>query len=56
MKKGEIPKVFLPIDAHIIEESTLMKLIEGVPTELHEAKIEDKKPYLPIMPKSLRKH
>lgn len=33
-----------------------MKLIEGVPSELHEAKIENKKPYLPIMPKSLRKH
>lgn len=56
LKKGEIPKVFLPIDTHIIEESTLMKLIEDVPKELHEAKIEDRIPYLPIMPKSLRKH
>ncbi len=33
-----------------------MKLIEDVPKELHEAKIEDRIPYLPIMPKSLRKH
>lgn len=55
LKDGGFPKVFLPIDAHIMEKSKLMELIEQVPDELQLAKAEERKPYLPIRPKSLRK-
>ena len=55
LKDGEFPKVFLPIDAHIMEKSKLMELVEQVPDELQLAKVEERKPYLPIRPKSLRK-
>lgn len=55
LKDGEFPRVFLPIDAHIMERSTLMELVEQVPNELQLAKAEERKPYLPIRPKSLRK-
>lgn len=55
LKDGEFPKVFLPIDAHIMEKSKLMELVEQVPDELQLAKLEERKPYLPIRPKSLRK-
>lgn len=55
LKNGEFPRVFLPIDAHIMERSTLMELVEQVPNELQLAKAEERKPYLPIRPKSLRK-
>lgn len=55
LKDGAFPKVFLPIDAHIMEKSKLEELIAQVPDELSLAKAEGKKPYLPIRPKSLRK-
>lgn len=55
LKDGTFPKIFLPIDAHIMEESKLEELIAQVPDELKLAKEEERKPYLPIRPKSLRK-
>lgn len=55
VKNGVFPKIFLPIDAHIIEYSELKGLIERVPGELERAGKEGIKPYLPIHPKSYRK-
>lgn len=55
VKQGVFPKLFLPIDAHIIEYSELKDLIEQVPGELERAGKEGIKPYLPIHPKSYRK-
>lgn len=55
LKDGTFPKIFLPIDAHIMEKSKLEELIEQVPDELKSARAEGRKPYLPIKPKSLRK-
>ncbi len=56
LKNGNNPKRFLPIDAHIIEYSKIKELIEQVPDELNFAEQEGKTAYLPIRPKSLRKH
>lgn len=55
LKDGTFPKVFLPIDTHIMEKSKLEELIAQVPDELKLAKEKGRKPYLPIRPKSLRK-
>lgn len=55
LKNGSIPPIFLPVDAHIIEESKLGGLIAQVPCEIKEAKKKSRKPYLPIRPKSYRK-
>lgn len=55
IKNGKFPKIFLPIDSHIIEYSKIKKLLEQVPDELQRAKQEDSRPYLPIWPKSYRK-
>lgn len=55
LKSGVLPKIFLPIDTHIIEYSKLKKLIETVPEVLKEAKEKKMRPYLPIQPKSYRK-
>lgn len=55
LKDGKFPRTFLPIDAHIMEESAMVKLIEKVPDELQQAKKSGRKPYLPIRPKSFRK-
>lgn len=55
LKEGVFPKIFLPIDSHIIEYSKLKELIESVPEVLQKAKEEELKPYLPIWPKSYRK-
>ena len=55
LKDEKFPRVFLPIDAHIMEISKIKELIEQVPDELKKAKLEGKKPYLPIRPKSYRK-
>lgn len=55
LKNQKFPKIFLPIDAHIVEFAKLKDLIEQVPDELQKAKAEGKRPYLPIRPKSLRK-
>ena len=54
-KSKFVPKIFLPIDAHIMEQSKLEELISQVPDELRLTKLEGRKPYLPIRPKSLRK-
>ena len=55
LKEGKFPKIFLPIDSHIIEYSKIKELIEQVPLVLEEAKKEEINPYLPIWPKSYRK-
>lgn len=55
LKDGKFPRIFLPIDTHIVDVSTLKALIEQVPNELKKAKEEERKPYLPIQPISLRK-
>lgn len=55
LKEGKFPKIFLPIDSHIIEYSKIKELIEQVPETLSEARKEEIKPYLPIQPKSYRK-
>ncbi len=55
IKNKEFSRIFLPIDAHIIEYSKIKKLIEQVPDETQKAKKEGRKPYLPIHPKSYRK-
>jgi hypothetical protein len=55
LKEGRFPKIYLPIDSHIIEYSELKKLIEQVPEVLAVAKKEERIPYLPIHPKSYRK-
>lgn len=55
LKSGVLPKIFLPIDTHIIEYSKLKELIETVPEVLKEAKEKKIRPYLPIQPKSYRK-
>lgn len=56
LKEGKMPNAFLPIDAHIIEYSTIKSLIEKVPDELSKAKETGAVPYLPIQPKSYRKN
>lgn len=55
LKENIIPKIFLPIDTHIVEYSTIKSLIEQVPSVLLDAKSNGKTPYLPIYPKSYRK-
>ncbi len=55
LKDNKLPKKFLPIDVHIIEYSKLKELIEKVPEEIKESIEDERKPYLPIHPKSLRK-
>ncbi len=55
LKNGIKPKIFLPIDTHIIEYSKLKHLIEQVPEILNIAKHNGQNPYLPIHPKSYRK-
>jgi hypothetical protein len=55
LKAGKRPKIYLPIDSHIIEYSKLKELIEQVPETLKDAKEQERIPYLPIYPKSYRK-
>ncbi len=55
LKNGVQPKIFLPIDTHIIEYSELKQLIEQVPQTINNAKKRGQKPYLPINPRSYRK-
>lgn len=55
LKEGKFPRIFLPIDSHIIEYSKIKELIEQVPEILSGAKKKGIKPYLPIRPKSYRK-
>lgn len=56
LKEGKMPNSFLPIEAHIIEYSTIKRLIEQVPGELRKAQETGAVPYLPIQPKSYRKN
>lgn len=55
IKNGNMPKKFLPIDAHIIKHSKIKKLIQQVPGALDQAREKGQIPYLPIHPKSYRK-
>lgn len=55
IKRGVMPRKFLPIDAHIMEYSKMKKLIEQVPLVLARTKGSGQVPYLPIHPKSYRK-
>lgn len=56
LKQGKMPEIYLAIDAHIIEQSVLKKIIEEVPQTLKTARKEGIQPYLPIHPKSYRKN
>ena len=55
LKRGEMPKKFLPIDFHIIEYSKIKELISEAPGELEQSTRESYNPYLPIHPSSFRK-
>ncbi len=55
LKDNIMPKKLLPIDAHIIDNSTIYLLIEQVPEVLKQANESGKIPYLPIHPLSYRK-
>ncbi len=55
LKKGEVSKIKLPIDTHIIDRVTLYNLINQVPDKLDYCIKHDKVPFLPIHPISLRK-
>ena len=55
IKRGIMPNKWLPLDTHIIDYETFIKLIEQLPQVLLEAKKTGKIPYLPIHPYSLRK-
>lgn len=55
ISEGKFPKIFLPIDMHIMEYSTMKKLIEDVPDVLKKSEETGIVPYLPIQPKSYRK-
>lgn len=55
LKRGEMPEIFLPIDAHIIEYSILKELITDIPNALRVSKHDGSLPYLPIHPISYRK-
>lgn len=54
LQDGKMPKVFLPLDFHIIEYSKIKELISRVPETIEQSG-EAHKPYIPIHPKSLRK-
>lgn len=55
IKKGVMPKKYLPIDVHIIEISKLKDLIRQIPDELNNYKKGNNLPYIPINPLSYRK-
>lgn len=55
IKKGVMPKKFLPIDTHIVEYSEIQKIISKVPATLRKARDNKTIPYLPIHPTSYRK-
>lgn len=55
LKEGKFPKIFLPIDMHIMEYSSMKKLIKDVPEVLNNSKETGILPYLPIQPRSYRK-
>lgn len=55
LDNGIMTQKLLSLDAHIIGYSTLLSLIEQVPSTLKQAIEEKKAPYLPIHPLSYRK-
>lgn len=55
IKEGKRPKIYLPIDVHIIEYSKLKELINQVPEVLERSHQEGINPYLAIRPISYRK-
>lgn len=55
LSAGKMPNKMLPLDIHIIEFSKMKSLISSMPFVLLDAMTNDKKPYLPIHPHSLRK-
>lgn len=55
IREKKKPKIYLPMDVHIIEYSVLKDLIEQVPETLSKAKANEINPYLPIHPISYRK-
>lgn len=55
LKYGKMPDKNLPIDTHIIDSVSLYDLINRIPSTLYNSYKNDKKPFLPILPISLRK-
>ena len=55
LERNEMPKVLLPLDAHIIEYAKLRELIQKVPKEIDSSIESGSVPYLSIYPKSYRK-
>lgn len=55
IQKGVMPKYYLPLDVHIIEQSKMSILLKDVPFTLLEVADTNQVPYLPIHPVSLRK-
>lgn len=55
IKSGIMPEKLLPIDAHIIEYSDLMKKVKSLPDEIALGFTYGYTPYIPIHPLSLRK-
>lgn len=55
LNDGNLPKKFLPIDAHIIEYSALKEMIQEVPDAIQNGISTKSTPYIPILPRSLRK-
>lgn len=55
LENGTLPRQLLPIDAHIVEYSELMKKINKIPDEIASGFMYDHIPYIPIHPLSLRK-
>lgn len=55
LKEGIMPSEYIPLDTHIISYDNLYSLIDTTPKEIETSKKEDKIPYLPILPESLRK-
>lgn len=55
LKNGEMPTKHIPIDTHIISYDELYNLIKQVPERIQIAVENNKIPYIPILPYSLRK-
>ena len=55
LKEGRMPNSYIPLDTHIIPYSTLFQLIESTPKEIDISRKNERIPYLPIFPESLRK-
>lgn len=53
--ESRMPEKLLPLDIHIIKYSTLLDLIKEIPDTLKDELDNNRKPYMPIHPRSLRK-